>query len=410
VWALNIHVVPDPSETGLDSVDVQLRSGKVRSYRANSAGTQLALGHEYEGLPTAFGNDGQLLTVSGNGLATVAAVETRIKVVDTNGTSSSPLVVEIFDGEHSGLFDEVVSNNTIRTCVQLAADKCGDLGVGDCSLNAEERRGTVLHTWDSQAFPFRNDGWTRLTNPSGGGALTNDCAAAKDPNLCVAPFIYDLRVFLTTGTCDSPPLEVAQAGISGFKVRSPETLGHPVGELTFYGFDTFGLFGANTTRSYLRSTDYGGQFFFRFQSGSAAQSISLRESDADSLADANGANALGAAFPSYQLGLNAQLVNLVGAEDTSPTQIVTNPTGNCDATQPGSCDVETRTVSDPVQTGTYMWAWTNLRAHNNINIFSPFGSPLSYEFVASDDGRAAISGARSRTRPRSSARRRYSEL
>jgi hypothetical protein len=392
-WILNTHVVADPGGTGRDSVDVQLRSGRVKGFRSNAGGTQLVATHDYEGLPTAFGNDGQLLTVSGNGFATVAASESRFKIVVPSGTVSSELVVELFDGDHAGLFDQV-DGASVRTCVQLATDKCGDLGVGDCSFGAEDRRGTVLKTWDSATFSFQDDAWTRLTNPDGGATLTNDCLAAKDPVACSAPFIYDLRFFLTTGTCDTPAGNVAAPAVSGFKVRTPHKLSHPTGELSFYGFDDFGVFGAHASRSYLRRTDYGGQFFFSIASGIAASNLSLRESDADSLLDANGTDAVGAGAPSYQLGLNGALVQLQGEEDTSPTTQVTNPSGNCDATNPGGCDVETRTVFGAVQPGTYIWAWSGVKAHNNIHVFSPFGSPLSYEFTASDEGRAALSAAR----------------
>jgi hypothetical protein len=145
---------------------------------------------------------------------------------------------------------------------------------------------------------------------------------------------------------------------------------------------------------YLRATNFDGTFDLPIAVGSSATEIQLKEADADDTTDAT---------PGVSLGANAEIqyrllnpsgnpVNLVGAENSSATQLVTNPSGNNDGLT--ALDVETRihTISAPT-TGTYTWQWQNVRATNAFHVFTPFGSPTTHEVLGARRARPKLTTA-----------------
>jgi hypothetical protein len=391
----DIHVIPGGDGEGHDLVEASMSDGTVKLYEGRAGTFQLFLIDDLSGFPSSFGEDGKMLVVSGEGFQTVAATETRLKIVH-EGDSSDLLLAQIYDGEIGGMHDQ--GGGGVRTCVHLVTDPCGDLQVGDCDLTAEERRGTILHRWDSTDFDFADDSWTSLVDPSTGDALTNDCLASAKTG-CAGPFVYELRVFLSEASCQEPPAPGATVPIptiNAFKARSNGVMSHPVGALSVRGTDTSGDFSIDPV-AYMRDTSYDGSLSFPFAGALAANGITLTESDADETADqTHPGSAVGAnSAIEYRLldptGSSIELTAVAPAEQDS-LFVVRNPSGNCDsAGGPGACDVEVRQGAAFSTQEALTWRWTGVSAHNLIQVFSPFGSPPTYEMMGSTRRRAVIS-------------------
>ena len=370
--AINIS---DVDGDGLDDLEATRADGSVTLFAGiPGSGQGLEQGPNFTGLPTPVGNDGKMLLVSGLGVDTVAATEARLKLtVGPEDTAAlSKLVVQIYDGDNGGLHQFEEETNVLKTCYRLSADPCGDGNVGNCA--GDPRPAVELATVSSDSL--NDDVWDTIFD----GPHSPDASLAGDG---MAPFIYELRVFLSEdcSVLPAPESTLAVATADAFKVRSNAMVSHTVGGLSFVGSDSKGPFGV-LDLPYMRDTDYDGVFTFPIAVGFSATEIQLKEADADHPDDATPGMSI-VPNPEIQYRLVMPDGNdalLVGAEDTSGVTVVSNPSGNNDGST--ALDVETRihAVTTPME-GTWLWQWEGVVASNAVHVFAPFGSPTTHEML-----------------------------
>jgi hypothetical protein len=293
--------------------------------------------------------------------------------VDPGDTAAlDHLTVQIFDGNNQGLHQFDKETNVLKTCYRLSADPCGDGSLGNC--NGGTRPKVLITTVSSDTL--NDDVWDTIFE----GPHSPDASLTGNGQ---APFIYELYVYLSQD-CNVLPtagstIQVATA--DAFKVRSNAMVSHPAGELSIIGSDSDGPFGI-PDQPYMRDTDYDGTFSLPISVGASAVEVQLKEADADDTQDSTPGVSLGAnADIAYQLlRPDGTPASLVGAEDTTPTLRVTNPSGDNNGSN--HTDVETRIASITTSTpGTWTWQWQNVMASNAIHLFGPFGSPTTHEVL-----------------------------
>jgi len=369
--------VTDVNGDGLDDLEATKSDGSVTVYSGVPGPSEglSPLSTNFTGLPTAESNDGKMLVLSGQGVDTVGASEARLKIsVGPEDTAAlNRLVVEVFDGDNGGLHQFDKETNVLKTCYQLSADPCGDGGSGNC--NGGTRPRVLLKTMSSDEL--HDDVW----DPIFDGPHPATASLTGDGK---APFTYELHVFMSENcnTLPDPTKTLKVATADAFKVRSNGMVSHALGEFSFIGADSTGPFGVPDL-PYMRDTDYDGTFEFPIAVGPGATEIQLKESDADSLNDSK--------FPGVSLGASASIqyklldpsgnsMPLVGAEDTSPTTLVTNPSGNNDGVKALSVETRIHKITGPAA-GIWKWRWEGVKASNAVHVFSPFGSPTTHEVL-----------------------------
>lgn len=327
------------------------------------------------GLPSARSDDGRMVLLSGSGLDTVAANEAQLKITvgPENTGALEQFTVELFDGDNTGLhqFDRQV--HTVKTCYRLTTDPCGDGGVGNCLT--EPRATEVVAEADNTAF--QDNAWGTLFS-----GQHRDAASLLGDGL--PPFTYNLHIYFS-GDCSARPQDESRVPFAiadALKVRSNGLVSHPTGMITFIGSDSEGDFGAGEA-SYLTNTAYDGIFRIAFAVGSAATEIQLTDLDADAVNDVSNPGVSDGVTPDLQYQLfkpDGSAASLVGAEDTTPTTLVNNPSGNNDGIL--DHDVETRihTIAGN-GAGRWVWEWRNVGAGNAIHVMAPFGSPTTHEIL-----------------------------
>lgn len=341
----------------------------------------------FTGLPTADGDDGKMLLLSGLGVDTVGATEARLKLTVGAGdpAADQALVVSVFDGDNGGLHQFEEETNQLKTCYRLRTDRCGDGNQGNCTGGVPSFTELAL----VESSTLRDNVWDTIFDGDHhpGASLAGDG---------LPPYTYELRVYMSENCAvlPSPGSTIAVRTADAFKVRSNAMLSHPLGEFSFIGSDSVGDF-AIANQSYMPDTDYDGVFELPFHVSSSAQEIQLKETDADSLADTTRGVSLGASNEiRYELikpdGLTS--AELIGAENTTPTTLVDNPSGNNDGSD---TDVEERTHTIVGSgEGVWTWRWEGVRASNAVHVFAPFGSPSTHELMAASRPRPSATSAR----------------
>lgn len=379
-------VTHDFNLDGREDFQYRYADGSVETFFGSDAGFVPGDALPVYGFPTLDQDDGKFLTVSGQGLGTVAATQARLKLAFDSVLENDPVQVELYDGELGGMWDQ--AGEDVTTCIRVFADPCGDQTAGNCLPGDDTRpQGTLVASFDD--FDLEDDEWTTLP-------FTHHCDAAVNRQSCLnssnfqGRFIYEINVFLAEGTdCDDPVPAVSE-GLNAFKVRSTGALSHPVGALSFEAFDSAGPWSVEK-RQYMRNTTYDGVFDFSVSGAWAAEEMILTESDADDTEDPEGSAALGAnAEIRYQfLDPAGTPVFLFGADDDDFVEWVENPSGNFDSSLDVG-DVEQRELVDVISTlDDYTWHWEGVQAHNNVHLFAPFASPATYEIVAGGQSRVA---------------------
>jgi hypothetical protein len=381
---LNIEA-GDVTGDGIDDIQALLDDGSVTVFAGSPSGLD-PVGQNFTGLPTPDAEDGKMLLLSGLGVDTVGATEARfrISVAEDDLGALDELNVQVFDGDNGGLHQFEEQTNVLKTCYRLSADPCGDGNAGSCSGGPTPPVELVTVSSDT----LGDDVWDTIFQ----GAHAPQASIAGDG---LPPYNYELRVFLSDdcAVLPTPGSTLSVATADAFKVRSNGMLSMPAGEFSLVGSDSDGEFGVSGL-PYLRATNFDGNFDLPIAVGSSATEIQLKEADADDTTDAT---------PGVSLGANAEIqyrllnpsgnpVNLVGAENTAATQLVTNPSGNNDGL--AALDVETRihTIGAPT-TGTYTWQWQNVRATNAFHVFTPFGSPTTHEVLGARRARPKLTTA-----------------
>lgn len=407
VTDLSVENVAQIDGGSVDAVLASFDTGENRQYSGNPSGSPSATPLVVNGLPTPFGDDGKYLDVSGQGNATVAATEVRLKLAvgsDAPQSAKDRLVIELNDGDLGGLNDHGTGDlSAVKTCYLLTSDPCGNAGLGECDFEDPDTQGTFFAAWDSDMMG--DDAWTRIDlEHACEASLLSTCPSKS------APYSYELRIFLKeraasdpgdASDCMIPPAPssvVPNAVISSFKLRSNATISHPEGQLSFEAFDTSGDFGTPWfLPSYMRDTSYDGEFDFDIAGSSAANAINLQEADADYLGDDSTPGlATGANYDIFYALIDPDfnLVELQPADgaDEEASDVVLNPSGNYDDVG-ADRDLEARRFAGPVLDGSYDWFWSSVQAHNNIHIWAPTGSPVTFELLGNHTPRAKLTTA-----------------
>ncbi len=378
-------LVDDENNDGIDDVVATLDDGSTSVFTGSTTG--LGAADNFTGLPTPNSDDGKMLLLSGLGVDTVGATEARFRISvaeDADAAALDHLTVQIFDGDNGGLNQFDKETKVLKTCYRLSADPCGDGNSGSCSGGSTSPTEIVTLSSDS----FGDNVWDKLYQ----GPHSPAASIAGDGN---PPYNYELRVYLSND-CSALPSAgdtIAVATADAFKVRSNGLLSMPAGEFSLVGSDSDGDFGI-PGQSYMTDTNYDGVFELPIAVGSSATEIQLKESDADDTTDSTPGVSIGAnADIQYRLlDPSGNAATLVGAEDTSSTTLVTNPSGNNDGV--ADLDVETRihTITSP-GSGTWIWRWENVMAANAFHVFTPFGSPTTHEVLGARRARVTVTSA-----------------
>jgi hypothetical protein len=357
----------------IEAVLADANSTSLKVFRGSGSGLTTSGSSVMYGMPSEDAEDGKLLTISGEGQRTVAEPRSTLKLAFTNTLAD----VQIFDGNFAGVHD--LPDNAPETCFQLWSDPCGD-GLGECmsgatpALVGTPRLGSQLAD-DQWAVLYRGP-HVGPASPSGAHIYRLESFLSKNGNCNVAFTDIDGEV------------DASRPGWNGFKVRSNGQVSALFGELTVIGAD-FDTELGTPGLSWTRDTNYDGVFSFVFEVGGAAQGIGLKEADADDLEDetagrAEGANiGIGHGLYSDALGDFQELDRVENGELTPVGDIwVDNASGNFDSGGTDR-DLEAYRLSPPnIMPGFYVWYWDNVWVQNNLHVFAPEGSPVTYELLA----------------------------
>ena len=371
-----------------DSLELVFADGSVIRLDGGAAGLTEAA-DPVSALPTAAGNDGKFLTVSGKGFGTIDAPAVSFRLVVP--ASQSNVKVEVFDGDIAAEYDdvsEVVPGTDTKACYQLFTDPCGDR-TSNCTAS-----GAVIKVAGKDNSAMLNNDW----------AVVYDASVNSEARSPSGNYIYRLDVFLANDCSASINEADPDANMmNAFKVKGTGVLGLRSGTLSFMGLDSAGEFGKPNAGDYgwiLPDNDYDGRFDFYFYVGPAgkvqpddnagARWMILNEADADHLL----------AFPpGYGMGasdaISFSLVNPADATVLSlPDDLGNYPSGNYN-TLTGEFGLNEYRVQ-PMQ-GLWKWHWNNIDAVNNIHLYAVHGSPVTYEMYGQPATRLSSSSAKTST-------------
>lgn len=356
--------------TDLEAIDA---SGEVDVFSGSVYGLKPA--RRMQGFPSADGNDGRFVTVTGAGNATVAHASMGLWVAVH--PSQQQFALEVFDGGMEGS-DDVSGSPDDNTCFALYKAP-------------GQVKGALVKQWDKSFFTGANNAWKSL------GSFTTSVPQGESYDW------YLLEVKLGTGGCNS--LGPAAASINPFKVRM--TLGtdpagaegllvegngsdpsEPLGQISFRGVDSYGpstpdgAFGDDVP-----DTTYDGTFQFLIYAGDNPTGITVTEADADYSLDGQTGACSGYSDPITQ---DAQIPGVaVGANQYTSysllwwngsswetEQKVCDPSGQY---TPGTEETEERHFQiPPGGAAWWSWAWDSIWVHNNVLVFPVTASPAPY--------------------------------
>ncbi len=325
------------------------------------------------GFPTADGDDGRFVTVTGQPFATVQNQRTRFLIGVPPGQNT--FAVQVFDGDQAlGSLYDTGSNSGTRTCYELYSSK--DKANPETPVPAKVVEDSALPdaAWGTVY------GGPTFGTASGSGA-----------------HFYILDVYLTQGNCGQAVVPVTAGLTNSFKVRAAGQVSTIANDFAFIARDLSGPFAVGPLAdTAMPDTKYDGVFRFFVDVGTASVSMMLRDADADILVDDDPA-VVGQRGP---LDVKANGVATGASADIrydvlNPSGAVvlanTNPSGNNDSVN--VTDEERLTVSVQGTPGAWEWRWQNVRVQNNVRIWAPVGSPVTYEVFGQPTRRLSPSGA-----------------
>jgi Trypsin-like peptidase domain len=324
-----------------------------------------------QGFPTLYEDDGKYVTVAGDAFSTYPNALLGLNL----DSRDSALHVEIFDGDiPEGFMNGDWRTGAGGTCFQLIADPGRD-GRGTTVLAAVP------------ATSMRNQGWTSLySGPQHASALSS------------ATNSYHYRVLATLSeTCSTSALETANPAldiINSFKMRGNGNLYLVDAHISFFASDAAGPYSAERAALFNdRDTDFNGVFEFVIPVGAGGSGrMTLRDADADFTNDHDGP---GGAAPAAAEGANdriryylvpgsCDLNVLCGVAESCDVSRLCNVlasnfdvSGNYDPAL-GQTELEERIVDVSSVTGNVRWRWENVWTDNNIFVFAPPASPVTY--------------------------------
>jgi hypothetical protein len=378
---------------GYDDLEGLMSNGYVDVYYGSPSG--LGSVAQMNGVPTADGNDGKFLSLSGPGLITVVYPSTELNIY----TNESDLRIEVFDGDVGGTFDNAVPGIQIDDGKKDVA--CYLLQ--DCSGPC-----TNVLVRSSEDFADADNAWKPLHETVAPGTR------------------YKLRV--TLGTCDGtdctcdqngqPPGPVGTLANQVFKVRANAQLGIDSSDWAFMGLDGAGDYTpARDLLAPIPDTTFDGDFQFPLWLGAEPETVYITDCDADYLLDgtrdpsdtsqepgvAVGANdtvkfsllwhdgngAMHTEFPNTSV--SAAAIEQESGEGLEFLQWYRDPSGNVECEQ--------HAVDAQAKGGWWRWWWHGMAAVNNVQVTPTTGSasqtstPYSFVFDRSGKGIPSPSSA-----------------
>lgn len=361
----------DADKDGFVDLELIREDGTRDLYFGSASGP--TKGVPLSGFPTVDHDDGRFVTVTGQPFATVPNQRTRFLIGVPAGQSS--LTVQAFDGDQAlGSLYDTGNNAGARTCFALFSSKD--------KANPE----TVLPNTIVEDANLPDGSWGKIY-----GGPTFGTASGSGAHF------YILDVYLTQGACGQPVVPVVAGLTNSFKVRATGQVSTVANDFAFIARDLSGPFSVGPLAdTAMPDTKYDGVFRFFVDVGTASISMTLRDADADILTD-DDPSVVGQRGP---LDVKANGVATGASADIrydvrNPTGAVVftniNPSGNNDGAT--VTDEERLTVSVQNMPGAWEWRWQNLKVQNNVRIWAPVGSPVTYEVFGQPTRRLSPSGA-----------------
>jgi subtilisin family serine protease len=348
-------------------------AGKLNALAAVAAAAPLA------GFPTEDGDDGKFITVTGQPFATVQNQNTQLLIGIPSGQAAFAL--QAFDGDHTGgsMYDtDEVANpapSTARTCFDLYS-----------SVNKS--------TPDTASPIVRVEGST-LPDAAWGTLYSGPVFGAASGS---GAHFYILDVYLTDGPCGQPFTAISAGLTNSFKIRATGQVSTVANDFAFIARDLSGPFAVGPLADTLMpDTNYDGQFRFFIDVASGSTTMTLRDADADILVDDDPAIV-------GQFGANDVKADGVATGRSADTQyevfdpnglsmlLVSNPSGNNNGVD--VFDEEEHSLDVSSKVGPWEWRWRGVHVQNNVRIWAPFGSPVTFELFGEPAKRLSPSGAR----------------
>ena len=373
VLSVNIH-----DDTTWVRTDTQNLLTTSHSWTVTTVGT-------VSGFPTKDSGDGKFVSLTGANLETVQNQHTQFLIGIPAG--QTVFNVQVFDGDEAvgSQYDTNDAANlptsTTRTCYDLYSS------VDKVHLDTTAPNVRV----DSSTLPDAQ--WGSIFNGSVFGQASGSGA-----------HFYILDVYMTDGACaGSQAIVPITAGIANvFKVRATGQVSTVSADFSFLARDLSGPFavGSLSPNTEMPDTTYDGQFSFFIDVGSAAAHMTLRDADADILVD-DDPNLVGKRGPDdvkadgVATGRSADIQYEVFDPAGVSRLLNTNPSGNNNGVD--VFDAEELVVDVTGNPGSWEWRWTGVHVENNVRIWAPFGSPVTFELFGEPVTRLSPSGAKPRT-------------
>ncbi len=244
-------------------IDLELiREDGTRDLYFGGANGPVNKGVPLSGFPSADGDDGRFVTVTGQPFATVPNQRTRFLIGVPAGQSA--VTVQVFDGDQTlGSLYDTGNNAGTRTCYELYSSK--DKATPETLLPA-----TVV---EDAALPDAS--WGKIYAGPVFGTASGSGA-----------HFYILDVYLTQAACGQPVIPVTAGLTNSFKVRATGQVSTIANDFAFIARDLAGPFAVGPLAdTAMLDTKYDGVFRFFVDVGTASVSMTLRDADADILVD-----------------------------------------------------------------------------------------------------------------------------
>lgn len=281
------------------------------------------------GFPSLVADDGKMVNVVGQGLATLdVPILTFFITVRGDTTNFS---IDIFDGDQGDAFDIGVE----PTYFSIYEDP---LKTGTGGALVERKANTN----------FSNNAWSSLfSGPNSSGALSG-----------AGTYVYRLEVTLGPDPVNPDPTLYT---MNSFKIRATGLVSLEYSNFQFISGDSSGTFSSpNPYFSRGVDTQFDGAFGFKILVPSLLDHFTLTDCDADYLGD----ETIGVAD-----GANGIIRYDVYSPDGTVVLSNSDPSGNYDGRRvPPDMDCEVNIISTGNVGGVYYWEWSSVWTENNIHV------------------------------------------
>jgi hypothetical protein len=350
-------------------------------FSAATAGSSNFPNPAYSALPSASTNDGKFLYLGGANLSTYTDPGFSAWI-NTRPGSTEPLVIDIYDADTDGLFDNSGSSGVCFRLVPAPTPGAEEDDSCHTEYDPDDPETIVNVTCDAAYHSLHESNvtepldarWWRFYD----SAVHGHSPLAQVSNM--RRYRLDIAV---AEDCAAVPL--AASGLTNaFKIRTNGEVSLESGDFSFIGYDQSGSFYSPDQFTPSIETDFDGRFTYGVEVATSSF-ISLRNSDADDPdgpdLDFREASASGA-----HTDIRFSLLD----EEGDPMSLSCTHQGSTCGTSTvveipsgGYADpsdvVEHRSVSQV--SGFLTWDWEGVHSENSVHVSVPQGSPLVHTMV-----------------------------